>query len=83
MNKRYLIVIFLLMTYAGFAQTTFSKYEAERYSSMSGINTGATSDTGGGQNVGRLEENNWVKYNVSVDAAGTYTFNFRVAGNAA
>jgi len=63
--------------------TASTKIEAEKYTSMSGIKTETTTDTGGGQNVGRLEVNNWVKYNVSVSSAGTYTFNFRVAGNTA
>ena len=63
--------------------TTSTKIEAEKYTSMSGIKTENTTDTGGGQNVGRLEAGNWVKYTVSVSSAGTYNLNFRVSGNAA
>ena len=60
---------------------TSTRIEAEKYASMSGINTETTSDVGGGQNVGRLDANDWLKYNVNVSATGTYTLNFRVAGN--
>jgi len=63
--------------------TTSTKIEAEKYTSMSGISTETTTDTGGGQNVGRLDVNDWLKYNVSVSSAGTYNLNFRVSGNAA
>jgi len=61
--------------------TTSTRIEAEKYASMSGINTETTSDVGGGQNVGRLDANDWLKYNINVSATGTYTLNFRVAGN--
>ena len=81
MNKIYLFVISLLISYSGFAQITTSKYEAERYFSMSGVNTESTTDVGGGWNVGRLEVKHWVKYKLDVTTAGTYTFSFRVAGN--
>ena len=80
MKRLYLCLIFLLLSYSGFCQTTFTKYEAEKYNSMRGINTETTTDIGGGLNVGRLEVNNWVKYKVRVNATGTYMFNFRLAG---
>ena len=53
--------------------------EAENYSAMSGIQTETTTDTNGGYNVGYIDNNDWMDYNVNVAAAGTYTFNFRVA----
>jgi len=61
--------------------TGTTRYEAEGYTDMEGVNTELTSDTGGGLNVGRLEAGNWVKYKVNVSAAGTYAFNFRLAGS--
>jgi len=56
------------------------KIEAEKYASMSGISTQKTTDVGGGINVDWIDANDWLTYNISVDAAGTYMFNFRVAG---
>ena len=55
------------------------KIEAESYSSMSGVATQATSDTGGGLNVGWIDKGDWMDYAVNVTTAGTYTVNFRVA----
>lgn len=62
--------------------TTFAipgTVQAESYSSMNGIQTENTSDTGGGQNVGWIDANDWMDYSVNVSTAGSYTVNFRVA----
>jgi hypothetical protein len=53
--------------------------QAEGYSAMNGIQTENTSDTGGGQNVGWIDGNDWMDYKVNVSTAGSYTVNFRVA----
>jgi hypothetical protein len=53
--------------------------EAESYNAMSGIQTETTSDTGGGLNVGWIEANDWMDYNVNVNPAGTYLAEYRVA----
>jgi hypothetical protein len=54
--------------------------QAEGYSAMSGIQTEATTDAGGGLNVGWIDANDWMDYNVTVGTAGTYSVQFRVAG---
>jgi hypothetical protein len=59
------------------------KIEAESFSAMSGIQTETTSDTGGGQNVGWIDANDWMDYNVNIATTSTYTAQFRVAGWAA
>ena len=59
------------------------RIEAESYTAMSGIATEATADTGGGQNVGYIDTGDWLDYAVTVQTAGTYTVQFRVAGFAA
>jgi len=59
--------------------TTSSKIEAEHYVSMHGIQTENTWDAGGGQNVGWIDNNDWMDYSVNVAATGTYTLRFRVA----
>ena len=55
------------------------KVEAESYSAMSGVQTEATTDSGGGQNVGYIDTGDWMDYRVSVASAGSYTVQYRVA----
>ena len=56
-----------------------TRFEAESYSSMSGIKTQSTSDVGGGLNVGYINNNDYCDYTFKVANAGTYTSKFRVA----
>jgi hypothetical protein len=53
--------------------------EAESYTTMSGIKNETTTDTGGGQNIGYIENGDWTQYTINVPAAGTYQVDFRVA----
>jgi hypothetical protein len=53
--------------------------QAENFSAMSGIQTETTTDAGGGLNVGSIDANDWMDYNVTVATAGSYTVSFRVA----
>jgi endoglucanase len=53
--------------------------QAESYCQMNGIQTETTTDTGGGQNVGWVDANDWMSYSINVPAAGTYTVQYRVA----
>ncbi|MBW4840950.1 MAG: discoidin domain-containing protein, partial [Paenibacillaceae bacterium] len=57
------------------------KIEAENFSTMNGIQTEPTSDTGGGLNVGWIHVGDWLDFNVNVLNAGTYTVEYRVASN--
>jgi hypothetical protein len=53
--------------------------QAESYAQMSGVQTESTSDTGGGLNVGWIDANDWMIYNVSVPSSGSYKISYRVA----
>jgi beta-glucanase (GH16 family) len=53
--------------------------QAESYCTMSGIQTEACTDAGGGQNVGYIDANDWMGYRVNVPSAGSYTIQYRVA----
>ena len=59
--------------------TVPARLEAEDYTSMSGVQLEATTDTDGGQNVGWIEAGDWLEYEINVPASGSYTLNYRVA----
>jgi hypothetical protein len=55
--------------------------EAESYSAMNGIQTEATTDAGGGQNVGWIDAGDWLVYpNITFPTSGNYRVEYRVAG---
>lgn len=54
--------------------------QAENYFANNGVQTENTTDTGGGQNVGWIDANDWMAYsNISIPTTGTYTIEYRVA----
>lgn len=54
--------------------------QAESYTVMSGVQTEATSDTGGGQNVGWMDAGDWMAYGgITIPATATYRVEYRVA----
>lgn len=53
--------------------------QAESYTYMAGVDVEATTDAGGGQNVGWIDAGDWMSYDVNIPAAGTYRFDYRVA----
>jgi beta-glucanase (GH16 family) len=55
------------------------KIRAEHFADMSGVQTEPTTDTGGGNNVGYIDGDDWMDYLVDVKTAGTYAVNIRVA----
>ncbi|MBW8686769.1 carbohydrate-binding protein [Chitinophaga rhizophila] len=57
--------------------------QAESYTSMNGLQTETTTDTGGGQNIGYTDTGDWLDYRVNVLTAGTYNVQFRVASQTA
>jgi hypothetical protein len=53
--------------------------QAEKYNQMTGVQTQATTDAGGGDNVGWIDAGDQMSYNVDVSEAGAYSVAFRVA----
>ncbi|GGY41678.1 cellulase family glycosylhydrolase [Pseudoduganella albidiflava] len=53
--------------------------QAEDFTAMSGVQTETCSDTGGGQNVGHFDADDYVEYKISVATAGNFTIDYRVA----
>ncbi len=56
-----------------------AKIEAENYANIQGANTENTDDTGGGLDIGWMNDSSWVDYNISVPQARSYTFQLRIA----
>jgi hypothetical protein len=52
---------------------------ASNYDGMFGVATQPTYDAGGGNNVGWIDNGDWMNYVVNVTGNGTYVANFRVA----
>jgi len=68
-------------SFSGSSSSPFSTtIQAESYTQMFGIQTETTTDTGGGQDVGYIDANDWMIYTaVNIPSAGTYTVQYRVA----
>lgn len=56
-----------------------SRIEAEMFNYHAGMQMETTGDTGGGFNVGHVDDNDWMSYSINVPTAGTYMVQFRVA----
>lgn len=59
-----------------------ARLEAENYSTQSGISIQKTSDISGTYNVGWIDPNDWMEFNVEVATEEDYTVYFRIASNA-
>jgi beta-glucanase (GH16 family) len=54
--------------------------QAENFSAMAGVQTEATTDAGGGLNVGYIDNGDWMAYNnINIPSSGTYRVEYRVA----
>ena len=54
--------------------------EAEDYDAESGTQLEATTDEGGGENVGFTDPGDFLKYTVNIPSDGAYTIQYRLAG---
>lgn len=63
----------------GFVQNLPSKVEAEDYCDMNGLQTEATSDSGGGENIGWIDAGDWADYGINVDTNTHFILKLRVA----
>lgn len=65
------------------APVAFSQtIEAENYTTMSGVYNEPTTDTGGGQNTGNINTNDWMSYSgtsVKIPVTGSYKISYRLA----
>jgi endoglucanase len=57
--------------------------QAEDFCQASGIQTESTLDNGGGDNIGYVDDGDWLTYNVNMPQAGDVTVSYRVASDGA
>jgi hypothetical protein len=55
------------------------RLQAEDFKESSGIQTEQTTDVGGGLNIGYINWQDWVEYDITVTQSGTYSLTFRYA----
>jgi beta-glucosidase len=59
--------------------------EAEQFAAMNGVQTEASTDSGGGtggsMNVGYIDIGDWLEYNIDVQTPGQYLIEYRLASN--
>ncbi|MFY0672040.1 MAG: carbohydrate-binding protein [Bacteroidia bacterium] len=77
-QKTYLIAFAILLANSVFAQITI---EAENYSAMNGIDLESTTDDGGGENVGWIDNNDWMEYDMEIPYSGKYEITSRYASD--
>lgn len=53
--------------------------QAEAFTAMSGVQLENCSDTGGGQDVGHFDPDDWIEFKISVATAGNFTIDYRLA----
>lgn len=70
------LVCFAIIT--SFNKLAAQKIEAEDYSTMNGVQTEASTDVDGGQQIGFINSGDWLEYTVNTNA-GNYNIDFRVA----
>lgn len=81
-GTRFVAAIFGTFLGVVFAQQSSAQtyIQAESYSSMSGVVNESTTDTGGGQDVGWIDANDWMTYsNINIPTTGKYTIAYRVS----
>ena len=61
----------------------FAQIKATSFNSMNGIQTEATTDSGGGNNIGWIEDGDWIAFNNVNFGSGATKVNARVATNTA
>lgn len=62
-------------------RSAFSRIEAESFDNMSGVQTEGTSDTGGGANVGWIDNGDWLMFEDVDFGTGAYQVSARLASD--
>lgn len=78
MNKKYLIIS-MCLTLACLGLKGQMLVESESYSTSQGVQLENCADIGGGLNVGYIDTNDWMEYDLNIPMTGDYQLSFRVA----
>lgn len=71
--------VYNVLNETGAVLTVPGKVEAEAFAAMSGVQTEATLDVGGGLNVGWIDAGDWMDYRVNILSSEVYKLNYRIA----
>jgi aryl-phospho-beta-D-glucosidase BglC (GH1 family) len=63
----------------GYVHPIPGRIQAEDFSFQTGVELEATTDTGGGENIGFLDPGDYLDYEVNVTSTGTYRVDYRTA----
>ncbi|WP_010182066.1 cellulase family glycosylhydrolase [Aquimarina agarilytica] len=66
-------------TCSGNGVSIINNIEAEAYCQQKGTRKESTRDTGGGQNIGYIDNGDYLRYRVNIPESATYTLKYRVA----
>jgi glucose/arabinose dehydrogenase len=67
----------------GYNDLTPTNNQGGQYRPLDGVDIEATTDVGGGYNVGWTQAAEWLQYDINVATAGTYTLTMRMASGVA
>ncbi len=82
--KTFLVLVVAFLTNLCAAQVAIpGKVQAESFTGMAGVQLENTTDTGGGQNVGWIDTNDWMTYSINPSTTGWYKVEYRVASTSA
>ena len=73
------LAIAAVLLVAGATAASATPVQAENYTAMSGVAVETCGDTGGGQDVGFIDPNDWMDYAQTIATAGTYRLDLRVS----
>jgi len=79
LNHPGVLILLLLMIFLQMQLSSQIFIQAEDYSNMQGVETEVTYDEGGGVNVGWIDNNDWMEYEINIPIAGDYSMNIRTA----
>lgn len=81
MKSRFLALAFFVLAIMAGQNSVIAQIhvDAVAYTNMNGIETQNTSDAGGGENVGWIDNNDWLDYEVTIPVTGEYRMDYRIA----
>lgn len=73
------VAVSVVASYAKIQTGDTIAIEAEDYTNMSGVQTEGTLDTGGGQQVGYINNDDWIEFDIDFPSSGQYKIEYRIS----